>query len=404
MQTPARYKAVAELLETIFNSLIPADNLIGDYFRSRRYIGSKDRKFIADTTWNIIRHWRRLSFEAQSQEIRKIMLVYLREENLSEIFSGNEYTMQAITEAEQIWFKNLAQNSYPPAVEAECPDWIYEKFDNFNLFKSLSTTSTADFRVNKANRDYVINKLETEGISVVPTPLSPIGIRAQNRINLNNCQTFLEGYIEPQDEASQLTAILADIKAEEKTIDYCCGAGGKSLAIGALLQNKGKIEAHDINTRRMEPMFERMKRLQIGNILPVKTADVSSDYDNFILDAPCSGSGTWRRSPDAKFKLTPQKLQELTEIQQNLLNLASEKVKINGKIIYITCSVLPCENNLQIERFLTEHKNFVAIDLKKIWQQKIGDIFPFDSNNCLQFSPLCTGTDGMFMAVLQKTA
>ncbi|MBP5399464.1 MAG: RsmB/NOP family class I SAM-dependent RNA methyltransferase [Alphaproteobacteria bacterium] len=404
MQTPARYKAVAELLETIFNSSVPADNLIGEYFRNRRYIGSKDRKFIADTTWNIIRHWRRLSFEAQSQEIRKIMLVYLREENLQDIFSGTEYAMTTITEAEQIWLKNLAQNPYPPAVEAECPDWIYEKFDNFNLFKSLSTTSTADFRVNKANREYVINKLETEGISVVSTPLSPIGIRAQNRINLNNCQTFLEGYIEPQDEASQLTAILADIKAEEKTIDYCCGAGGKSLAIGALLQNKGKIEAHDINSKRMEPMFERMKRLQISNIFPVKTADVSSDYDNFILDAPCSSSGTWRRNPDAKFKLTPQKLQELTEIQQNLLNIASEKVKINGKIIYITCSVLPCENNLQIEHFLAEHKNFISVDLKKIWQQKIGNIFPFTNNTCLQFSPLCTGTDGMFITILQRTA
>ena len=404
MQTPARYKAVAELLDIIFNSQIPADNLMNEYFRNRRYIGSKDRKFIADTAWDIIRHWRRLSFEVQSEDIRKIMLVYLRDKNLEEIFSGTEYAMSPVTKEEQNWLNNLPQNPYPPAVEAECPDWIYEQYNNFNLFKSLLSTSTPDFRINNADRDYIIKKLKTEGISAAPTPLSPIGIRTEGRINLNNCQTFLEGYIEPQDEASQLTAILADIKQNEKTIDYCCGAGGKSLAIGALLENKGKIEAYDINPQRMEPLFARMKRLQISNIIPIKNTDISSDYDNFILDAPCSGSGTWRRSPDAKFKLTSQKLQELVNTQQKLLQLASEKIKIGGKIIYITCSVLPYENNLQIEHFLSQHGNFVKIDLKKIWQQKIGDYFPFTDNNCLQFSPFVTGTDGMFIAVLQKTS
>ncbi len=402
MQIAARYKAVSELLEAIFSTKNPADNIMTDYFRNRRYIGSKDRKFIADNTWNIIRHWRRLSFEANSEDIRKIMLVYLREENLTDIFSGGEYAMPLINEQEQTWLQNLSQSSYPPAVETECPDWIYNQYENFALFKSLTSSASADFRINNADRDYIIKKLETEGISVDKTPLSPIGIRAENRINLNNCQTFLEGYIEPQDEASQLTAILSDIKANEKTIDYCCGAGGKSLAIGAMLQNKGKIEAHDINPKRLEPLFARMKRLQINNIIPTTTANVASDYDNFIIDAPCTGTGTWRRTPDAKFKLTPQRLQELVDIQHNLLQLSSEKIKIGGKIVYITCSVLPCENKLQIEHFLEKHTNFILTDLKKVWQQKIGVPFPFSDTNCLQFSPHTTGTDGMFIAVMQR--
>ena len=212
------------------------------------------------------------------------------------------------------------------------------------------------------------------------------------------------GYIEPQDEASQLTAILADVKENNKVIDYCCGAGGKSLAIAALLKNKGKIEAHDINPRRMEPLFSRMNRLHISNIFPITTDKISDDYDCFIIDAPCSGTGTWRRSPDAKFRLSKQKLNELVSIQQNILEFAAQKTKTGGKIVYITCSILPEENNLQIENFLAQNPDFQKTDLSHIWQQKIGTPYPFADTFYLQFSPLSTGTDGMFIAVLQKTA
>ena len=404
MQTPARYKAVAELLETIFTTRNPADNIMNEYFRNRRYIGSKDRKFIADETWNILRHFRRLEFDAQSNDIRKILLVYLREQNLSDIFSGSEYAMSPISKEEQTWLQNLSDNPYPPATEAECPEWIFQKLNDFALFKSLTNPATADFRVNNANRETIMENLSSEGIDAEKTPLSPIGIRLANRINLNNCQTFLDGYIEPQDEASQLTAILADVKESNKVIDYCCGAGGKSLAIGALLKNKGRIEAHDINPRRMEPLLSRMNRLHISNIFPVATDKISDDYDCFIIDAPCSGTGTWRRSPDAKFRLSEQKLNELISIQQNILDFAAKKTKIGGKIIYITCSILPEENNLQITNFLTQNKNFQKTDLSRIWQQKIGTPYPSADTFCLQFSPLSTGTDGMFIAVLQKTA
>ncbi|MBO7556294.1 MAG: RsmB/NOP family class I SAM-dependent RNA methyltransferase [Alphaproteobacteria bacterium] len=404
MQTPARYKAVAELLETIFTTQNPADNIMNEYFRNRRYIGSKDRRFIAEETWNILRHFYRLEFDAQSNNIRKILLVYLREQNLSEIFSGSEYAMTPLTQEEQTWLQNISDTPYPPATEAECPDWIYEKLNDFALFKSLTNPATADFRINNANRETIIEKLSFEGIDAEKTPLSPIGIRLQNRINLNNCQTFLDGYIEPQDEASQLTAILADVKENNKVIDYCCGAGGKSLAIAALLKNKGKIEAHDINPRRMEPLFSRMNRLHISNIFPITTDKISDDYDCFIIDAPCSGTGTWRRSPDAKFRLSKQKLNELVSIQQNILEFAAQKTKTGGKIVYITCSILPEENNLQIENFLAQNPDFQKTDLSHIWQQKIGTPYPFADTFYLQFSPLSTGTDGMFIAVLQKTA
>ena len=186
MQTPARYKAVAELLETIFTTQNPADNIMNEYFRNRRYIGSKDRRFIAEETWNILRHFYRLEFDAQSNNIRKILLVYLREQNLSEIFSGSEYAMTPLTQEEQTWLQNISDTPYPPATEAECPDWIYEKLNDFALFKSLTNPATADFRINNANRETIIEKLSFEGIDAEKTPLSPIGISLQNRINLNN--------------------------------------------------------------------------------------------------------------------------------------------------------------------------------------------------------------------------
>ena len=402
MQNSARYQAVAELIGEIFADRQPADNILNAYFRERRFIGSKDRKFISTEVWNIIRHRRRLEFEAQSSDIRKIMLVYLKDSNFDETFAGGQYGMQPLTEEEETWLHNLQEIPYTEDVEAECPRWLYDKIKDMTLLKSLNVSASADFRVNAKSRETVIQKMRDEGFDVVPTPFSPIGIRAQERINLNNCMAFQDGLIEPQDEASQLVAMLIDAKQDHRIVDYCCGAGGKSLALAYLLQNKGKIEAHDVDAKRMDALDERMRRLQISNIVKVNTEQVKGDYDRFIIDAPCSGSGTWRRSPDAKFRLTPQKLQTLIKTQAEILNLAADKVKNGGEIVYITCSILEDENESQIDDFILHHKDFELVNLKEVWERKIEAGFPFKNNSCLNFNPLTTGTDGFFLAVLRK--
>lgn len=402
MQMSARYQAVYELLQEIFTDKQPADNIINSYFRERRYIGSKDRRFISEETWDIIRHRRRLEFESQSSDIRKILLVRYRRDDLSEIFAGGQYGLAEVSNEEKKWLSELSEKVYPADVEAECPLNLYEKINDFDLVKSLNQPAPADFRINAGSRETVIAKMIEEGFEVTATPFSPIGIRAKSRINLNNCMAYQDGLIEPQDEASQLVSLLADVHQDDKIIDYCCGAGGKSLTLAYLLHNRGWIYAHDIDEKRLEAILPRMKRLGINNIKTIKTQEVEKDYDCFILDAPCSGSGTWRRSPDAKFRLTEKKLSELTAVQADLLDLAAEKIKQGGKIVYITCSVFAEENTRQIENFCRKHKNFNLIDLSKAWRSKIDAVFPFSQKNMLEFNPLSTGTDGFFLAVLEK--
>lgn len=402
MQIGARYKALGELMEQIFANRQPADTVINIYFRDRRYIGSGDRRFISEKIWDILRHRLRLSFEAGGEDIRKMLLLYTADDKQEEIFAGGQYGLPPLTDVEKNWLQNRAETPYPPYVEAECPEWLFDKIGDAELLKALNTPASADFRVNRGTRDAALQQLEAEGLYLRKTPYSPLGIRADSRINLNNCMAYQDGIIEVQDEASQLVSLLCDVTPELKTIDYCCGAGGKSLAIAALLRGKGRIAAHDIDPARLEQLYPRMKRLGISNITPLKTTEVGEGYQRFIVDAPCSGSGTWRRSPDAKYRLTPQRLEELCRIQAEILETAYPKVAAGGRLIYITCSILPDENELNIQSFCRKHPDMRLLDIAKIWEQKIGCAYPGNDRKMLRLNPLVAGTDGFFAAVLQK--
>ena len=402
MKTSARYKAVFELMELIFADKEPADNIINSYFRERRYIGSKDRRFIGDKIWDIIRHRRRLEFEAGCLDYRKILAVYCREEDDNEVFSGGEYGLPCLSADEKEWLRTLPENPYPAAVECECPDWLFEKINDNELCKSLNVQATADFRVNRGSRENAAEQLRQEGFETSFTPYSPIGLRAEERINLNNCVAYKEGIIEVQDEASQLAALLCDVRPSDKVVDYCCGAGGKSLAIASLLKGQGMIEAHDINRKRFEQLCPRMQRLGISNIKTVEWVNDGALYDRFIIDAPCSGTGTWRRSPDAKFRLNEKKLSELTQVQSEILETAYKHTASGGRIIYITCSVLADENSKQIEKFLLRHNDVKTVDMQKLWQTKIDCAYPSDEKRWLQLNPLISNTDGFFVSVIEK--
>lgn len=405
MQTAARYKAISELMERIFADKEPADNIINAYFRERRYIGSGDRRFISNKIWELIRHRSRLEFEAGSTDIRKMLLVYTNGEDCQTIFAGGKYGLPELSEDEKRWLDARAEDSpYPPHIEAECPQWIFDKVQNINLLKALNQPATADFRVNVENRDAVLAQLQDEGFLLRKTTYSPFGIRSDERINLNNCMAYQEGLIEVQDEASQLVSLLCDVQPEHKAIDYCCGAGGKSLAIAFLLRGMGMIEAHDIDTARLEQLYPRMKRLGIKNIKAVATSEVGNAYDRFIIDAPCSGSGTWRRSPDAKYRLTPQRLAEICKIQENILESAYAKVKPGGRLIYITCSILPEENEDNAIRFGNRHPDMQPVNMRELWQKKVGVRYPAANPAMLRLDPVTSGTDGFFMAIWQKAA
>lgn len=407
MQVGARYQAVLELISEIFKDLKPADGIIDAYLKARKYIGSKDRRFITDTVWTIIRNRMKLEFDARSKEYRKILLTYLKQkgENIEEIFNGAQYCPSALTEEEKTWLKTDNEEAYPPFVEAETPEWLYKKVQNMRLLKSLNEPAEADFRINVKNRDMVLEKLKTEGFEVMPTPYSPYGIRSLKRIPLGNCIAYQEGEIEVQDEASQLAAILCDVKPEHKIIDYCCGAGGKSLAMAYMLQNKGHIFAHDIEKKRLMAIKPRMERLHINNIeLMDFVATSDNNFDRFIVDAPCSGTGTWRRSPDAKFRLNQNMVDKLNRIQIDILQTAFEKTKVGGRIIYITCSILNEENEEIIAAFLQNNPSMQIVNMKKLWESKIEAPYPYHSEKYLRLSPLTTNTDGFFVCVMEKSA
>ena len=401
MQKGAQYQAILEIITEIFNDKSPADNIIKSYMRERKYIGSKDRRFITDTVWYILRNRRKLEFDSQSSSPRRILLYFLRNEDFDIICSDSKYSLAPLNKEEKSWLQTENDAPSPSAVEAEVPDWIFAKYPDMSLMKSLNNQATADFRINAYNQDAIIKKLQAEGLFFRPTKYSPIGIRSSERVNLHNCNAYIDGEIEVQDEASQIASILADVESEHKVIDYCCGAGGKSLTISFLNQGQGLIDVHDINWGRLEAIKDRAERLKVKNINIVKELQ-DNDYDRFIVDAPCSGSGTWRRSPDAKFRLTPERLSEMTKIQSNILETAYSHIKIGGRIVYFTCSIFNEENDDVVSNFLSNHNDMKSVNLKRIWEQKLNGMYPSTDEFKLHLNPLISGTDGFFICVMEK--
>ncbi len=402
MQNGARYQAILEILTEIFADKMPADKIINDYVRKRKYIGSKDRRFIVDEVWRIVRNRMKLAFDAKTEEARKILL-YANKDKLSEMFDGSAYGLAPLSEDEKTWLKEENEEPYPDYVEAECPKWLFEKIKDISFCKALNEPATTDIRAHGVSKEELARRLKGEGISVREGVYAPKCLKIDERLVLNNCMAWQDGVMEVQDEASQVAAILADVNAKQKIMDYCCGAGGKALAMSDVMQNEGKILAHDVDAKRLEAIKPRMERLKVKNIELVDfVADSDKDFDRFVLDAPCSGSGTWRRAPDSKFRLTKEKLFGLTKIQEELLDVAAAKTKIGGRIVYITCSVLEEENEAQIAKFLERHSEFETIDLQMLWEDKITAPYPCKSAKWLKMSPIATGTDGFFVCVMKR--
>ncbi|MBO4285000.1 MAG: RsmB/NOP family class I SAM-dependent RNA methyltransferase [Alphaproteobacteria bacterium] len=402
MQTSARYQAVFELLCKIFKNQVPADVLINTYMRARKYIGAKDRRFILETTWDIIRHRLRLEFDAKSEDVRRVLLCYLQKKGEDfDLITGGTYGLEALSKEEKSWLKNLKSEPYPLNVELECPQWLMQKIDNPALVALLNQKANVDIRANFISPYDLKKRLEKEGLFFSLTAYSPFGLRTSENINLNNCTAYHEGLFDIQDEACQVAALLCDVKVGEKVIDYCAGAGGKTLALCAITENRVLIEAHDVNFKRMSPIKERARRLGATNIKLISKLQ-ALDYDCFIADCPCSGSGTWRRAPDLKFRTSSAHLEDLQKIQSDVLQVAYQHTKSGGRIVYMTCSVLREENEDVVEKFVNKHGDIQFFDHEKLWEKKIDVPYPFSSKKYLNFSPLLTNTDGFFFCCLKK--
>ena len=404
MKEASRIQAIIEVIDEVIKDKLPADIILDKYFKERRYIGSKDRRFISDNSWKIIRN--RLKYSEMLENnisARLLVACAFIENDLELLFNGEEYAPEILSREEKNIINKAGDfDDFSEIALYECPLWLFDKFKNKKLLDALNSTASVDVRANLVERDVARNRLKKEGLFFSPTPFSPLGLRSEDRVNLNNCMTYQDGEIEVMDEGSQLISLLCQAKPHHKIIDYCAGAGGKSLCIGALLNNDGLILAHDISQERLSRIKRRAERLDIINIKTIKEVS-DNDFHRFIIDAPCSGSGTWRRCPDAKYRLTPQKLEEIKHAQREILEIGAEKTRVGGRLIYITCSVFEEENELQIENFLENHKDFVPLDHKELWNEVLDlPLYPFDSNKWLKFSPITTKTDGFFMCVMKK--
>ena len=435
MLESARIAASIEILEACEESWkgarpLPADILMNRYFKERRYIGSKDRGAIAELAYYVIRNRAVLLWWAERNShdggralvIAAIMLYRKRTViDLHNFFNGERFSPDKLSHRETSFANAIAglelihpempdhvRYNYPEWMETELKDSLGETWKEQLI--ALSTEAPVDLRANSLliTREALIEKLRAENYVVEPTPHSPLGVRMKTRAPVFTSEAFKQGWFEMQDEGSQLVILAAPVKTGDKVIDFCAGAGGKTLALSALMENKGRILAWDTSQKRLDQMKVRLMRAKVDN---VQRHTLQSETDPFlkrhkdsadcvVIDAPCSGSGTWRRNPDLKWRFRPSDLEEITAIQKNILGSASRLVKKKGYLLYITCSLLQSENEKAIAAFLTHKNNFRVAEPGKIWSKLFQPTMRQES--MVRLTPHKDGTDGFFATLLER--
>jgi 16S rRNA (cytosine967-C5)-methyltransferase len=435
MTPGARIQAAIELIVEIEAARGAADDIVGGHFRKHRFIGSKDRAAISEHIYAVLRRRAALDWyiertgagpiSARKRVFAALMLIenWTATEILHEC-DGDRFRPDPLGIAEQALVKALdgkqiEHPEMPRPVRCNYPDWLDGSLAKLfgervgQEMSAMNGSAPLDLRVNqlKSNRADARKALAAEGVEAVPTALSPTGLRVYARIPLSTLDVFKSGRIEVQDEGSQLAALLAQAKPGMRVVDFCAGAGGKTLAIAAQMQNKGHLIACDISARRLERSGTRLRRAGVSNV-ERRTLTTERDkwvkrhtesFDRVFIDAPCSGTGTWRRNPDAKWRLVPKDIEELVELQARILDSAARLAKPGGRVIYATCSLLPEENDQQIEAFLASHPDFTLVPVGEVWREAFGQDCP-EPGPMLHLTPARNGTDGFFVAVLARIA
>lgn len=436
MTPAARLAATIKIIDGILHTAKPSDQVMHTYLQQRRYIGSKDRKAIATLTYTLLRHYARLTWWCEQTHIqptgRNFVILWLalgERKPLNEIFSnfgGAAYAPDALSPGEQKWLtkihgKTLESKQMPIGIACECPPQYQHSLQNAwgDQFKTemdgLDSEAPLDIRVNtlKTTRDEVFTRLKQDGFDVSLTPLSPVGIRVQGRPPFSVHPLYKQGWFEIQDEGSQLLALLSGVKPGEWGADLCAGAGGKTLALAAMMKNKGRLWACDVEERRLENGKLRIKRAGIDcvELQPLKSMSDpwikkhKEKCDFVLIDAPCSGTGTWRRSPFSRWQQLGPSIDDLTEMQSTALDAAAPMVKTGGRLIYATCSLLPQENDKQVKKFLDDHPDFQPVPLAVMWNRVTDQPIPENldlSKHTLSLTPAKHNTDGFFVSVVEK--
>lgn len=437
MTPGARHSAIIKLYDMVAEAGRPADQILHQYFKFRKFVGSKDRKFIAEAIYTMLRHYARLNWWAEKLNVkpdgRALVLIWLRvgiHMNMDEIaalFDGEGYSPDPLTEHELAMLQPLRQRDFMPAdmpenIRLECPDWAYHSLketfgDGFEAaMEAMQNEAPLDIRVNtlKSDRAAVSERLRQDGFDIVETAFSPLGLRVQGRPPFSAHPYYQQGWMEIQDEGSQILSLACGVKPGEWVVDFCAGAGGKTLALAAQMENKGRIWACDVEARRLENSRKRLRRAGVHCVEMQVLDDEEDDWvrkhkhkaDCVMIDAPCSGVGTWRRNPFMRWQKMGLGLETLVALQQSILQSASRLVKPGGRLVYATCSLLPEENQKQVDAFLAQNDDFIAEPLQVNWQASGFDVPQgIDlSQASLQLAPHLHHTDGFFVSAMRRRA
>jgi 16S rRNA (cytosine967-C5)-methyltransferase len=402
--TPAgRIAAGIELLgEVLGTESRPADAIANDYFRARRFIGSSDRRAVSDSVWRILRSYRRLSWWLGQHATPRVLVAASlllaggSYAGLTQLFTGGRFAPAALAPSEQAALRRLEgrsldHSSMPDPVRLEAPDWLAPRIAAAEL-RALLEPAPLDLRVNllKATREEARAALAAEGLETAPTPHSSWGLRIDGRRQVTAGAAFRSGLVEIQDEGSQLVAAMVDARPGLRVADLCAGAGGKTLALAMTMRNRGQLVACDVSAARLDGAVRRLRRAGVHNVERhlLEPGDKwvkrhARSFDRVLVDAPCTGTGTWRRNPDARLRLTETDLAELLPKQQAILDQAAALVRTGGRLVYATCSLLAEENEAQVTAFLARHPDFIQRDV-------------------LTLTPARDRTDGFFAAALER--
>ena len=431
MTPPARVAAAIEVLADTEQRRRPAADALKDWGLARRFAGSGDRAAIASLVYDALRRKASSGWIMGEATPRAELLGALKqlralgEDEIAILFSGEGHAPAALSEAERTRLREADLTEAPAHVRGDYPEWLDSAFAEscgdaaVDEGRALANRAPVDLRVNtlRTSRERALAALAH--LEPQPTPLSPVGLRIPIRADgrgpaLAAEPAYVKGLVEVQDEGSQLAALLSGAEPGMQVLDLCAGAGGKTLALAAMLENQGQVYATDSDGRRFAPLFARLERSGARNVqarAPKGTRDVLSDLagrcDLVLVDAPCTGSGAWRRNPDAKWRIRPGALEMRIKDQMEALENAIRYVKPGGRLIYVTCSLLKAENEDRIAAFLAAHADFLPLDAAR-WANvcKLPALAAQDSSlgAGLRLSPLRSGTDGFYVAALTRNA
>ena len=438
MTPGARIQAAAELLDRIERppegeESLPADAVLNAHFRARRYIGAKDRRAVGDAVYQTLRQrgqidwWLVRHAGLPAENLFRALWTFtvhqdLRAEDIASACDGGPYRPQPLDadRLRRIQLLGHGIDDAPEAIadQASFPAWLAPEIerrfgaDAWAEMIAFTQPAPVDLRVNtlKATREEAQAALADAGVAAAPTALAPHGLRLDGRANITQSRAYRDGWIEVQDESSQLAALLVGAMPGMRVLDFCAGAGGKTLALAAAMGNRGGIVACDADAKRLARLAPRVARSG-ARIVDARALDAAGKtlatlgkFDRVLVDAPCSGSGTWRRRPEAKWRLTPQKLEAYRAAQARLLRQAAQHVKPNGRLVYATCSILPSECEAQVEAFCAEPEaGFRVLPVERAWRAAQLGASPL-RGPYMTLSPHRHGTDGFFAAVLERIA